>query len=217
MKHHFVFIILASVLATLSGCGKCSQCTIAGGAGLHTDSAIVTLDDLDESYDPFPDIAVQRDGFSKHLAQVTRRVVEGWITRVGYSVERSGKPRVIVTEFENDTDLELTEAELRQLFNQIADNDGRFYAVLATAKTERAKSYLRSHLLDDPYFSNNSLSGGRDKALQCLATLRLSSRKSSGERLSDKVVIDLTLYDIENHSIAVSDWDVLDKRECMPR
>ncbi|MCB1136855.1 MAG: hypothetical protein KDK78_11355 [Chlamydiia bacterium] len=204
--------LICSVLLVLLAvsCQRCYDDGYVAGP-LRSQGEVVSIDSLAEDPSPFPQIKIQSSGLARHLSIMTRKVFERWLAETGYSIERNGAPRLILTGITDVTGLGFDKRQVEKWFTDIAAADGRFCAVVATTGSEAAQAYLQSYLLNDPYYSNSSVMVEEGKALQCFASIELSTLAATNGQTAS-VVVDLTLNDIENSDISISDWDVLDDR-----
>lgn len=204
-----ITLFLAIVIG-LSACGKReSDLCVDHTQPISQQEAFTTLDKLSHTPASAP-MGKQARFLKSNMQAVTQKIFGRWMAETGYSVEANGKPRLIVTEIRNQTALSVTSRDVREALSSIAREDGRYNTVVATTKTQAGKAFLQAHLLDDPYYSNNSQSVEPAKALQCFVTVKLSEVDAPQSDQGKKMLIDLTLYDIETPEFALSDWDVLD-------
>ncbi len=139
--------------------------------------------------------------------------MDSWYRRTGYDC-RKGKPRLIITEIDNRTDQYVCLDMMRDIFESIAVEDGRFTVTVGDARDEAELDYLLDKIVDsDKYSADTQLEPCQVIAPRFLAKVRLTKGTNS-TRLCDyeEYRLTVTLYDIQTQQVLDSSWDVLRKQ-----
>lgn len=145
--------------------------------------------------------------------KINKQLLDRWFVKTGYQCE-TGKPRIIITQIDNCTDQYIPTDMIRDIFEGVAIDDGRYTIVVGNGMDERELDYLMAKMMCDPKYSNHSrLQPGQATAPQFLAKVRLTKAVRS-DRFYDyeDYRMTVTLYDIETQEAIDSAWDVLSKR-----
>lgn len=194
-----IFCVLSAALVLLSGCGR----HIRTAEDITPGNCRGTK--LDWRYGA-GDIRIQTSKLSCIL-------MDHWFSRTGYDLT-CGKPRVIITNIDNRTDFYISSDMIRDIFESVAIEDGRFTVVVGDICHERELDYLMNKIQNDPKYSNRSrLVPGEALAPQFLAKVRLT-KAVTGDRNFDyeDYRMTVTLYDIETQEAIDSASDTLRKR-----
>lgn len=145
--------------------------------------------------------------------KLNRQLMDRWFVKTGYSCE-AGKPRIIITNIDNCTDQYIPTDMIRDIFEGVAIDDGRYTIVVGNAMDEQELDDLMGKNVCDPKYSNRTrLQPGQATAPQFLAKVRITKAIRS-DRFYDyeDYRMTITLYDIESQEAIDSAWDVLSKR-----
>lgn len=194
-----ILSVLGVVLILLSGCGRHIRTAEDITPGNYRGTK------LDWRYGA-GDIRIQTNKLSCIL-------MDHWFSRTGYDFS-CGKPRVIITEIDNRTDCYISTDMIRDIFESVAIEDGRFTVVVGDACHEQELDYLMNKVQNDSKYSNKSrLVPGEAIAPHFLAKVRLT-KAVTGDRNFDyeDYRMTVTLYDIETQEAIDSVSDTLRKR-----
>jgi hypothetical protein len=188
-------------LATLTGCG-CRHVRVAEDI---TPGNYSCCEKLDGKYGA-TDIRIQ-------TCKITRQIFDRWYIKSGY-VCTDAKPRIIITEVDNRTDCYISTDMIRDIFEGVAADDGRFTIVAGDGWTEAELDYRLNRSTNDPKYRNDTRAAtGNVTAPQFLAKIRITKAKTAQPRYDlEDYRMQVTLYDIETQEIVDSAWDVLQKK-----
>jgi len=124
------------------------------------------------------------------------------------------KPRIVITEIDNRTDMYIATDMIRDIIEGVAANDGRFTIVVGDCRDEFELDAFMQKIQNDPKYHNSSkLTASRATAPQFLGKLRLTKAITQTPRYDyEDYRMTITLYDIETQEIVDSAWDVFKKR-----
>lgn len=148
-------------------------------------------------------------------SKLSRQLLDRWMAKTGYDL-RNGKPRIVITEIDNLTDCYISTDMIRDIFEGVAIDDGRYTIVVGNYQDERELDYFMQKIIHDPKYRNSSrLEAGLAIAPQFLAKVRITKAVTS-DRFYDyeDYRMTVTLYDIETQEAIDSAWDVLSKKVC---
>lgn len=145
--------------------------------------------------------------------KLNKQLMDRWLTKTGYDIGY-GKPRIIITEIDNRTDQYIQTDMIRDIFECVAIDDGRYTILVGDARNERELDELMDKISLDPKYNNNSrLQAGKAIAPQFLAKVRLTKAVTSDRYYDyEDYRMTVTLYDIETQEVIDSAWDVLSKK-----
>ncbi|MBN9378331.1 MAG: hypothetical protein BGO14_06680 [Chlamydiales bacterium 38-26] len=145
--------------------------------------------------------------------KLNKQLMDRWLTKTGYDIGY-GKPRIIITEIDNRTDQYIETDMIRDIFECVAIDDGRYTILVGDARNERELDELMDKISLDPKYNNNSrLQAGKAIAPQFLAKVRLTKAVTSDRYYDyEDYRMTVTLYDIETQEVIDSAWDVLSKK-----
>lgn len=145
--------------------------------------------------------------------KLNKQLMDRWLTKTGYDIGY-GKPRIIITEIDNRTDQYIQTDMIRDIFECVAIDDGRYTILVGDARNERELDELMDKISLDPKYNNNSrLQEGKAIAPQFLAKVRLTKAVTSDRYYDyEDYRMTVTLYDIETQEVIDSAWDVLSKK-----
>ncbi len=145
--------------------------------------------------------------------KINRQLMDRWFLKTGYSCQMD-KPRLIITEIDNCTDRYIPTDMIRDIFESVAIDDGRYTVVVGNAQDEYELDDLMDKISRDPKYRNPSrLQAGKATAPEFLVKIRLTKAVRS-DRFYDyeDYRLAVTLYDIETQEAIDSAWDVLSKK-----
>lgn len=145
--------------------------------------------------------------------KITRQLFDRWYCKTDYKGE-CGKPRLIITDIDNCTDRYIASDMIRDIFEGVAVDDGRFTVVVGNTQDECELDNIMGKVASDPKYNNASrLKTGRATAPQFLGKIRLTKAVRS-DRFYDyeDYRMTVTLYDVETQEVIDSAWDVLCKQ-----
>lgn len=146
-------------------------------------------------------------------SKVLSTLMDRWLISTGW-ICQGIKPRIVVTEVDNRTDCYISTDMIRDIFEGVAVNDGRFTVVVGNAFDTAQLDYFAEKIQNDPKFANSSrLKPNQATAPQFLAKVRLTKAKTEQPRFTlEDYRMTITLYDIETQEVIDSYWDVLSKK-----
>jgi hypothetical protein len=146
-------------------------------------------------------------------SKVASQIMDRWYAKTMYDC-KNGKPRVVITEIDNCTDMYISTDMIRDIFEGVAIDDGRFTVTVGNACDERELDMLMQKITHDPKYSNCSrLTPGQATAPQFLGKVRITKAVTSDNFFDyEDYRMTITLYDIETQEAIESSWDVLTKR-----
>lgn len=200
MKNRYSLILGIALMSLTFGCGRhirTAQDITPGNC--HSEK-------LDWRYGA-GDIRIQTSKLSQEL-------MDRWFVKAGYDHTVCGKPRIIITEIDNRTDCYISTDMIRDIFEGVAIDDGRYTIVVGDSRDERELDKLMTKISQDPKYSNSSrLTMGQAIAPQFLAKVRITKAVTSDRYFDyEDYRMTVTLYDIETQEAIDSAWDVLRKR-----
>jgi hypothetical protein len=147
--------------------------------------------------------------------KINQQLLDRWFLKTGYQCE-AGKPRIIITEIDNCTDCYIPTDMIRDIFEGVAIDDGRYTIVVGNEENEQELDYLMCKMNNHPKYNNETrLQPGRATAPQFLAKVRLTKAVCSDRYYDyEDYRMTVTLYDIETQEAIDSAWDVLSKKVC---
>lgn len=200
MKRYALLILcLISMLFTMTSCG---------GRRMRTAIDITPGNPVGEKLDwryGSSDIRIQ-------TSKVTGQLMDRWFFKTGYNCET--KPRITITQIDNRTDCYISTDMIRDIFEGVAVDDGRFTVVVGNSQDEKELDRLMAKISHDPKYANSSkLQCGNALAPQFLGKVRITKASTSDCRYDyEDYRMTVTLYDIETQEVIDSAWDVLSKR-----
>lgn len=145
--------------------------------------------------------------------KITSQLFDRWYAQTGYQCD-AGKPRIIITDIDNCTDQYIPSDMIRDIFESVAIDDGRFTVVVGNTQNETELDYLMDKNNRAPKYNNpTKIPTGNATAPQFLGKIRLTKAKRA-DRFYDyeDYRMSVTLYDIETQEAIDSAWDVLCKQ-----
>jgi hypothetical protein len=145
--------------------------------------------------------------------KITKELVDRWVARTHYDVAQ-GKPRIIVTQIDNRTDMVISTDMIRDIVESAAVQDGRITMVVGDAKNEQELDTWLQKILKNPKYSTKSRVDNHEVlAPQFLAKIRLVKAMTEQKRYDlEEYLMTLTLYDLETQEIVDSATDILRKK-----
>lgn len=154
------------------------------------------------------DIRIQTTAIMKEL-------MDRWYLKSEHHSEYAGKPRITITEVDNQSDQYIALEMVREIFEGVAVNDGRFVMTVGNEKDE-AKLDEKIHKIthNKKYEkSENKPSEGSATTPEFLARIRLTKAVTLQPRYEiQDYRMTVLLYDLESQEIVDSAWDVLRKK-----
>lgn len=141
-------------------------------------------------------------------------LMERWFLKTGYNPYTACMPRLIITGVDNCTDQYISTDMIRDIFEEVAANDGRYTVVAGNAQDEKElDERLKKYAYDPQYANATRPNFGNSVAPQFLAKVRLTKAVTSSPRYDyEDYRMTVTLYDIETGVIIDSESDVLRKQ-----
>lgn len=146
--------------------------------------------------------------------KLSKILMDRWYEKTGFIWSAGNKPRVIVTTIDNATDNYIPTDMLRDIFESVAANDGRFTVVVGNPKDEKQLDQFLQKYTHDPKY-NPSTKPASNKALapQFIAKIRLTKAITSQLKYDiEDWRMTITLYDLQTQEIIDSAYDVLRKK-----
>lgn len=147
-------------------------------------------------------------------SKLSAQLMDRWYARTGFNPSPGCKPRLIITEIDNRTDRYMSTDMIRDIFEGVAIDDGRFTILVGDNADEHELDFLMAKIAHDPKYSNSSrLQPGLAIAPQFLVKVRITKAVNSDRYFDyEDYRMTVTLYDIETQEAIDSAWDVLRKR-----
>ncbi len=145
--------------------------------------------------------------------KVTQTLMDRWVIRAG-SLCQGEKPRIIITEIDNRTDCYISTDMIRDIFEGVAVDDGRFTVLVGDQQDELELDSVGAKIVTHPKYNDQTrIRFGNVTAPQFLAKVRITKSKTAQPRYElEDYRMQITLYDIETQEIVDSAWDVLQKK-----
>lgn len=145
--------------------------------------------------------------------KITKTLVDRWVAKTHYDTAQ-GKPRIIITQIDNRTDMVISTDMIRDIVEHVAVDDGRVTMLVGDTKDEQELDTWLKKILNDPKYSKKSrVDNHAVLAPQFLAKLRITKAMTEQKRYDlEDYLMTLTLYDIETQEIVDSATDVLRKK-----
>ncbi|MDR3624810.1 MAG: hypothetical protein P4L16_06700 [Chlamydiales bacterium] len=145
--------------------------------------------------------------------KLTRILMNRWFYKTGYSIATCGKPRIILTEIDNRTDMYISTDMIRDIFEGIAINDGRFIIVVGDKKDEKELDSLMCKQQEAQKYQNPSkLTPCMAITPEFLAKVRITKAITTTPCYDiEDYRMTLTLYDIETQTCIDQAFDILRK------
>ncbi len=200
MKFKTLTLMTATFCLLLSGCGRKIRTAEDVTPG-HAN----TGERLDWRYGA-NDLKIQ-------TTSVLETLMNRWFKKTQYKGEE-GKPVIIVTKVENETDTYIPTAMIRDVIEGIAIDDGRFSIAVGNSADQKELDALMAKIQKDPLYNNESrIKGNKGKAPQFLAKIRLTKAVTYQKYYDiEDYRMTVTLYDIETQEAIDSAWDVMRKK-----
>ena len=146
--------------------------------------------------------------------KITGSLMDRWYQRAGEVGSQVQKPRLIITEIDNRTDMYISTDMIRDIIEGVAVNDGRFTVVVGDLDDECQMDDLMRRISNDPKYRNRSqLDAHQAIAPEFLGKIRITKAVTADKRYDyEDYRMTVTLYDIETQVVIDSAWDVLRKR-----
>lgn len=145
--------------------------------------------------------------------KLNKQLLDRWFAKTNYDIQ-NGKPRLVITEIDNRTDMYIATDMIRDIIECVAIDDGRYTVVVGDTCDEHELNYFMNKILRDPKYNNCSkIQAGNAIAPQFLAKIRLTKAVTSDQFYDyEDYRMTVTLYDIETQEAIDSAWDVLSKK-----
>ncbi len=145
--------------------------------------------------------------------KITKELVDRWIARTKYEIS-NGKPRIIVTQVDNRTDMVISNDMIRDIIEHAAVDDGRVTMVVGDTKDEQELDTWLKKITKDPKYARKSrVDNNAVQAPQFLAKIRIVKAITEQKRYDiEEYLMTLTLYDLETQEIVDSATDILRKK-----
>jgi hypothetical protein len=136
-----------------------------------------------------------------------------WYNRTGWQCQ-NGRPRIVITDIDNRTDCYISADMIRDIFEGVAVDDGRFIIVVGDKYDEaELDQSLEKYSTGAKYNPQTKPGFGVATAPQFLAKVRITKAKTAQPRYDlEDYRMTVTLYDIETQEVVDSSWDVLSKQ-----
>jgi len=146
-------------------------------------------------------------------AKVTKELVDRWFSKTGYDIAL-GKPRIVVTQVDNRTDMVISTDMIRDIIESAAVDDGRVTITVGDFKDEQELDRHLYKIATDPKYSNATrLQAGQAAAPQFLAKIRIVKAMTEQKRYDiEEYRMTISLYDIETQELIDSAHDTLRKK-----
>jgi hypothetical protein len=200
MKMRWLALSLIATTILFSGCGRKIRTATDVTPG-HPD----TQEALDWRYGA-NDLKIQTTVLFKQL-------MDRWYAKTHYNND-NGKPRIIITNVDNQTDTYIPTTMMRDVIEGMAIDDGRFSVVVGNVDDDKELNERLERIQKDPIYNNDSrIKGNNAKAPQFLCKIRLTKAVTYQKRYDiEDYRMTVTLYNIETQEAVDSAWDVLRKK-----
>jgi hypothetical protein len=200
MKIRFSLLgLIALITLTLVGCGRYVR------TAEDITPGNVSGEKLDWHYGA-GDIRIQ-------TTKLSRVLMDRWFAKTGYDYKIC-KPRIVITEVDNRTDCYISTDMVRDIFEGVAVDDGRYTIVVGNYEDTAELDQMMLRIQNDPKYNNSSrFQEGQATAPQFLAKVRITKADNADRFfVYEDYRMTVTLYDIQTQEIVDSAWDVLSKR-----
>ncbi len=145
-------------------------------------------------------------------SKLTSQLFDRWYAKTNFDCSCC-KPRVVITEIDNRTNCYISTDMIRDIFESVAVDDGRFTVVVGSYQDEHELDKKMDRILLNPKYQNSRLNPGMATAPEFLGKVRITKAVTS-DRFFDyeDYRMTVTLYDIETQEIIDSAWDILTKK-----
>ena len=145
--------------------------------------------------------------------KLSRVLMDRWFAKTGYDYQQC-KPRIVITEVDNRTNCYISTDMVRDIFEGIAVDDGRYTVVVGNYEDSMELDQTMLRILNDPKYNNSTkIESGQARAPQFLAKIRITKADNADRYfIYEDYRMTVTLYDIETQEIVDSAWDVLSKK-----
>ncbi len=146
--------------------------------------------------------------------KLTGQLMDRWYLRTGFRGPDAVKPRVVITDIDNRTDMYVSTDIIRDIFEGAAVEDGRFTVVVGDTANEGELDDFMDKIRHDAKYANSSrLKATGAIAPQFLGKIRLTKAVTKQPRYDiEDYRMTMTLYDLETQEVVDSAWDVLRKK-----
>lgn len=201
MKRISYYLLLCAAALTLCSCGGRKIRTATDITPGHPDTGEI----LDWRYGA-NDLKIQ-------TTEILKKLVDRWYAKTHYN-NANGKPSIIITNVDNQTDTYIPTTMIRDIIEGIAIDDGRFSIVVGDQGDDKELDSLMNKIQNDPKYDNSSkLAGKNAKAPQFLAKIRLTNAVTHHKYYDiEDYRMTITLYNVETREAIDSAWDVLRKK-----
>ncbi|MDF2577953.1 MAG: putative secreted protein [Chlamydiales bacterium] len=146
--------------------------------------------------------------------KLTNVLMERWLRKTSYDIQSNGRPKIIISQIDNRTDEYIDPHMIRDIFEGVAVNDGRFTIVVGDDKHEKEMDSMLSKFENHPKYAYSAKPKiGNATAPQFLAKVKITKASTMQKKFD---IVDyrmqIELYDIETQEIIDSAWDVLRKQ-----
>lgn len=145
---------------------------------------------------------------------INKQLMDRWFNKTGYDIGTRGKPRIIITEIDNRTDTYIPSDMVRDIFEGVAVNDGRYVIVVGDSQHEKELDKQVAKITQSSKYANSKkLSHGNATAPQFLAKVQITKATTMQPKYDiEDYRMTMRLYDIETQEIIDSAWDVFRKK-----
>ena len=146
--------------------------------------------------------------------KLNRVLMDRWFAKTGYDCITYGKPHIVITEIDNRTDNYISIDMIRDIFEGVAVEDGRYTIVVGDVQDSHELDRRMNRITNDPKYCNSSKpQDGFATAPQFLAKVRITKSENFDNAFTyEDYRMSVSLYDIQTQEIIDSAWDVLSKK-----
>ncbi len=201
MKTTSYYLLLCMIVLSLSSCGGRNIRSASDITPNHPNTGEV----LDWRYGA-NDLKIQ-------TTEILKKLIDRWYEKTQYN-NQNGKPSIIITGVDNQTDTYIPTTMIRDVIEGIAINDGRFVIVAGDQGDDQELDSIMNKIQNDTKYQNESkLEGQNAKAPQFLSKIRLTKAITYHKYYDiEDYRMTITLYNIETREAVDSAWDVLRKK-----
>lgn len=145
--------------------------------------------------------------------KITKELMDRWVAKTT-PFEKEIKPRIVITQIDNRTDMILPSDMIRDIIESVAINDGRCTIVVGDPKDEQELDrLLQKEHVSEKYAAELKPEKAKAIAPQFLGKIRIVKAITEQKKYDiEDYRMTLTLYDIETQEAVDSAFDVLRKK-----
>ncbi len=146
-------------------------------------------------------------------SKITKELMDRWAAKVAPS-QQGVKPRIVITQIDNRTDMVLSSDMIRDTIESVAINDGRCTIVVGDSRDEEELNrLLNKEQTAGKYDQEHRPEPAKALAPQFLGKIRIVKAITEQKKYDiEDYRMTITLYDIETQEAVDSAFDILRKK-----